>query len=145
MYISSLRIERLALKEYFANGDHLAEEDEDDSRSENSDIMYHGGHSAPKKSGQRKKAEAAGCCQRIFGSSLSQGNNQRPDLSKMTEEQKRKHVADLWAKAKRFTSRIRFQARLQRMAESNLKEMMVEDIADDGFDDHNQSDSVGTN
>jgi hypothetical protein len=31
------------------------------------------------------------------------------------------------------------------MAESNLKEMMVEDIADDGFDDHNQSDSVGTN
>ena len=45
MYISSLRIERLALKEYFANGDHLAEEDEDDAPSENSDIMYHGGHS----------------------------------------------------------------------------------------------------
>ena len=66
-------------------------------------------------------------------------------MEKMTPEQKKKHVEELWAKAKRFTSRIRFQARLQRMAESNLKEMMVEDIADDGFEDHNQSDAVGTN
>ena len=31
------------------------------------------------------------------------------------------------------------------MAESNLKEMMVEDIADDGFEDQHQSDNIGTN
>jgi len=34
----------------------------------------------------------------------------------------------LWNKARRYNNKLRFQARLQKMAESNLKEMMIDDI-----------------
>lgn len=76
MLIRSLKIERLALKDYFANGDHLIERD-DELEDFDSDVMYHGGgHSAPKKNKPGKKQESVGCCQRIFGSTLgSQGSN----------------------------------------------------------------------
>jgi hypothetical protein len=34
----------------------------------------------------------------------------------------------LWNKARRYNNKLRFQARLQKMTESNLKEMMIDDI-----------------
>ena len=41
----------------------------------------------------------------------------------------------LWRKARRYTNKLRFQARLQKMAESNLKEMMIDDINEDANED----------
>ena len=41
------------------------------------------------------------------------------------QKQKRKRV--LWDKARRYTSKLRFQARLQRLAENNLKEKIILD------------------
>ena len=55
----------------------------------------------------------------------------------MTKEEKRDKTKALWNKARRYTNKLRFQARLQKMAESNLKEMMIDDIADD-IDEHSQ-------
>ena len=43
----------------------------------------------------------------------------------------------LWSKARRYNNKLRFQARLQKMAESNLKEMMIDDINEDA-DEENQ-------
>ena len=43
----------------------------------------------------------------------------------------------LWKKAKHYTKKLRFQARLQKMAEQNQREMIVEDVADEG-DEENQ-------
>ena len=41
----------------------------------------------------------------------------------------------LWQKARRYNNKLRFQARLQKMAESNLKEMMIDDINEDANED----------
>lgn len=45
----------------------------------------------------------------------------------MTEVEKQNRIAFLWLKAKRYTSKLRFQARLHRLAENNLKETMIDD------------------
>jgi hypothetical protein len=44
-------------------------------------------------------------------------------------------VDQLWQKARRYNNKLRFQARLQKMAESNLKEMMIDDINEDANED----------
>jgi hypothetical protein len=44
-------------------------------------------------------------------------------------------VEELWVKARRYNNKLRFQARLQKMAESNLKEMMIDDINEDANED----------
>lgn len=49
----------------------------------------------------------------------------------MTDEQKKERIKELWDKARRYNNKLRFQARLQKMAESNLKEMMIDDINND--------------
>lgn len=49
----------------------------------------------------------------------------------MSPEQKKAHIKMLWDKARRYNNKLRFQARLQKMTESNLKEMMIDDINED--------------
>jgi len=55
----------------------------------------------------------------------------------MSPEQRKKRIATLWEKARRYNNKLRLQARLQKMAEQNLREMMIDDIQDDD-DDENQ-------
>lgn len=54
----------------------------------------------------------------------------------MTDEQREARVDYLWEKARRYNNKLRFQARLQKMAESNLKEMMIDDINDDDHEEN---------
>ena len=53
----------------------------------------------------------------------------------MTDEQKKERIQYLWNVARRYNSKLRFQARLQKMAESNLKEMMIDDINEEAEDE----------
>ena len=55
----------------------------------------------------------------------------------MTDQEKKDRIRDLWDKARRYNNKLRFQARLQKMAESNLKEMMIDDINNDENNDTN--------
>lgn len=59
----------------------------------------------------------------------------------MTKEQKHARIRSLWQKARRYTNKLRLQARLQKMSEQNLREMMIEDIQDDDEDDSMSSDN----
>lgn len=74
------------------------------------------------------------------------GNNRKSEMGldntqekweNMTPEQKKERIQQLWSKARRYNNKLRFQARLQKMAESNLKEMMIDDINEDA-DEENQ-------
>lgn len=68
------------------------------------------------------------------------GNNGSADpkdlWDRMTEEQKEVRIDFLWEKARRYNNKLRFQARLQKMAESNLKEMMIDDINEDANEEN---------
>jgi hypothetical protein len=46
----------------------------------------------------------------------------------MDDSDKKERITLLWNKARRYNNKLRFQARLQKMTESNLKEMMIDDI-----------------
>lgn len=70
---------------------------------------------------------------RIFCCGKKQGqqhgkDGQESKFQQMNEAEKKAHIAQLWNKARRFNNKLRFQARLQKMTESNLKEMMIDDI-----------------
>ena len=143
MLISTINIRNKALKQYFEQGDNLASYSDDegghyapelDLDLTEEDLQYAGGSAEDRKSQRPKKKEKrqAGCCEKIFGNGILNRSAERPDLTTMTEEQRKAHARELWAKARRYTNRLRFQARLQRMAESNLKEMMIDDIAEEG-------------
>lgn len=54
----------------------------------------------------------------------------------MTSQEKEERKKALWNKARRYTNKLRFQARLQKMAESNLKEMMIDDINEDADEEN---------
>lgn len=73
------------------------------------------------------------------GKSKSDANsdNTQAKWETMTPEEKEERVKVLWSKARRYNNKLRFQARLQKMAESNLKEMMIDDINEDA-DEENQ-------
>lgn len=45
------------------------------------------------------------------------GSSTNQDFKSMTDEQKKERVDYLWRKARRYTNKLRFQARLQKMAE----------------------------
>ena len=64
-------------------------------------------------------------------------DNTQAKWETMTEEEKNERIKVLWSKARRYNNKLRFQARLQKMAESNLKEMMIDDINEDA-DEENQ-------
>jgi len=53
----------------------------------------------------------------------------------MTTEERKAHIDQLWNKARRYNNKLRFQARLQKMTESNLKEMMIDDINEEAEDE----------
>ena len=57
----------------------------------------------------------------------------------MNEAEKKAHIAQLWNKARRFNNKLRFQARLQKMTESNLKEMMIDDINEEAEEETTQT------
>ena len=81
-----------------------------------------------------------------FGNkSKSEGGNDNTQekWENMTPEQKKERIQQLWSKARRYNNKLRFQARLQKMAESNLKEMMIDDINEDA-DEENEARSVPT-
>ena len=61
----------------------------------------------------------------------------------MNEAEKKAHIAQLWNKARRFNNKLRFQARLQKMTESNLKEMMIDDIQEDDEEEGQQQEEGG--
>jgi len=54
----------------------------------------------------------------------------------MSPEARKERINNLWAKAKRYNNKLRLQARLQKMAEQNLREMMIDDIQDDDDEDN---------
>jgi hypothetical protein len=45
----------------------------------------------------------------------------------MSDPEKEKRIDDLWAKARKLNNKIRFETRIAKMAEMNMKEMMVDD------------------
>lgn len=49
----------------------------------------------------------------------------------MSVSERKKRTGELWSKARRYTSKLRFQARLHRLAENNLKETMIDDTNED--------------
>jgi hypothetical protein len=53
----------------------------------------------------------------------------------MSPEMRKARIDHLWNLARRYNNKLRFQARLQKMTESNLKEMMIDDINDDAEED----------
>jgi len=59
----------------------------------------------------------------------------------MDEEAKKKHIKNLWNKARRYNNKLRFQARLQKMTESNLKEMMIDDLNEEQEEEGTQQDT----
>jgi hypothetical protein len=54
----------------------------------------------------------------------------------LSDDEKAERVKMLWSKARRYNNKLRFQARLQKMAESNLKEMMIDDINEDADEEN---------
>ena len=63
------------------------------------------------------------------------GKEDKNKFSKMSDEEKKVRIRYLWTKARRYNNKIRLQARLQKMSEQNLREMMIEDIQDDDDDE----------
>ena len=59
----------------------------------------------------------------------------------MSDEEKKKHIKNLWNKARRYNNKLRFQARLQKMTESNLKEMMIDDLNEEQEEEGTQQDT----
>ena len=45
----------------------------------------------------------------------------------MSQQEKEERGRELWNKARRYTNKLMFQARMQKMAEANQKEMMVDE------------------
>ena len=72
------------------------------------------------------------------GKSKSDANsdNTQAKWETMTAEEKEERIKMLWSKARRYNNKLRFQARLQKMAESNLKEMMIDDINEDADEEN---------
>ena len=67
------------------------------------------------------------CCNKNKKSTENQQQNQNSNFKDLSEEDKKKRIDNLWNKARRYNNKLRFQARLQKMAESNLKEMMIDE------------------
>jgi hypothetical protein len=45
----------------------------------------------------------------------------------------------LWSKVRRYTQKLKQQARLQKMSENNIKKMLADDINDDLHDETNHT------
>ena len=91
------------------------------------------------KKGAKKEGKGG-----IFSSILSSiSGNKRNDpayingcvFNELSPEEKKMRIEQLWQKARRYNNKLRLQARLQKMAEQNLREMMIDDINDDDDDE----------
>ena len=98
---------------------------------------YEGGAKSGKDS-KKKQSEQGG-----FLSFFGLGKKDTGDMGKKDEsynnlspEQQKERIKLLWSKARRYNNKLRFQARLQKMAESNLKEMMIDDINEDAEEEN---------
>jgi hypothetical protein len=49
-------------------------------------------------------------------------------------------IDELWEKARRYNNKLRFEARLKKMADFNLKEMMIDDINEDANEESQVND-----
>lgn len=49
----------------------------------------------------------------------------------MTEFERKAHIDKLWSKARRYTNKLRFQAKLQNQMCENLKMVVIDNIGDD--------------
>ena len=59
----------------------------------------------------------------------------------LTKEEKQQRIQELWERARRYGNKLRFESRLRKMADSNLKEMMIDDINEDANDANLVADS----
>ena len=59
----------------------------------------------------------------------------------LSREDKDQRIAELWERARRYGNKLRFESRLRKMADSNLKEMMIDDINEDANDANLVADS----
>ena len=59
----------------------------------------------------------------------------------LSKEDKQKRIEELWDRARRYGNKLRFESRLKKMADSNLKEMMIDDINEDANDANLVADS----
>ena len=75
------------------------------------------------------------------GKADANSDNTQAKWQTMTQEEQEERVKILWSKARRYNNKLRFQARLQKMAESNLKEMMIDDINEDANEDSHVNES----
>jgi hypothetical protein len=107
-------------------------------------MLFEGGKSNATK--KKQKAKNSGNEKSIIMKILCCGGKSKLDANSdnsqtkwdtMTPEEREERVKVLWSKARRYNNKLRFQARLQKMAESNLKEMMIDDINEDD-DEENQ-------
>ena len=92
-----------------------------------------GGSKRRGRNKQKDKGFFAKLCS-FGGNSGGQGDHSENQIEwkDMNEAEKRERIAQLWGKARRYNNKLRFCARLQKMAESNQKEMMIDDINQDG-------------
>ena len=51
------------------------------------------------------------------------------------KQQKKERIRELWARARKYTNKIRFVARLQKIQQINLQEMMLDDITEQNDDE----------
>lgn len=105
-------------------------------RGEQFDVEAIGNNFSKKMSSKKKRT---GCLQLLgFGKNNSGLGNQK--WEDLTKEQQKKKIENWWAKVRRYNNKLRLQARLQKMAEQNLREMMIDDIQDDEEDDNTAED-----
>ena len=105
-------------------------------RGEQFDVEAIGNNFSKKMSSKKKRT---GCLQLLgFGKNNSGLGNQK--WEDLTKEQQKKKIENWWSKVRRYNNKLRLQARLQKMAEQNLREMMIDDIQDDEEDDNTAED-----
>ena len=110
---------------------------------ESSDVMYLGGANErgnKRGSNNGRGRNKQGCLDKIMSMGGSGQNNfgksdPKTEWENMSQKEQDERVDQLWQKARRYNNKLRFQARLQKMAESNLKEMMIDDINEDANED----------
>ena len=58
----------------------------------------------------------------------------------MTKDQQRERISELWDIARKYGNKVRLQARLQKIAELNLREMNIDDIQSGDDEKENETD-----
>ena len=77
------------------------------------------------------------CCLSKNSDSSSNQDKNESKFGEMTKEEKEKHIKELWTKARRYCNKLRFQSRLQKMTESNINKMMIDDINEEALQETN--------